>query len=252
MQPLEPAGGVALGRGLRAHVLTGGYNIFHPDFAVPPPLELHMPVDMSLDDELLTALYETSMRAQPGSRESAVQTAVRWVVKSWMNSASVSWYDRLVFLKIASEAQCATHWSADAAKLFVWLFANATNQEGDGSGTNELVWQPNEPTFPTTRKNGTVDTLSAFEHWYMAFADARNDIVHSGTTASLDYLEPGSPYEGSFVEVGDRVMREAIKVELGELRYPVVWRRHTSLARASYTFLTMQQGSSAGDADASI
>ena len=64
VQPLDPeTGSVALGRGLRAQVLAGGFSVFDEGFAVPPPLELHMPFGLRLDAELLEAVYTTQLDA---------------------------------------------------------------------------------------------------------------------------------------------------------------------------------------------
>jgi hypothetical protein len=56
--------------------------------------------------------------------------------------------------------------------------------------------------------------------------------VHGEDGARLAYAQSRSPYEGPFVEIADRVVREAIAVLLGECGFPAVWRR--GLAGASF------------------
>lgn len=164
---------------------------------------------------------------------------MHWVVKSWMNSPSISETDRLVFLKTASEALTGeTRRSVDAARALRAVFEDAVGQEGDGVGLDQLLWHSDEPTFTRSwiRAGRQAEyELSALEHWYMALADARNDVVHAVASPTLVYAQRGSLYEGPLVEVADRVMREAIAVELGAIGHPEVWRR--GYARAGFTML---------------
>lgn len=79
-------------------------------------------------------------------------------------------------------------------------------------------------------------------------ARARNTVVHALGSPTLVYEQSGSPYAGPHVEVGDRVMREAICVELGACGYPDVWRR--GLTRASMAVLRrLRDGGPAGEVE---
>ena len=73
--------------------------------------------------------------------------------------------------------------------------------------------------------------VTELEHWYGALADARNEIIHEGTSGDGWYHQPGSAYEGPIIEVADRVTREAILVALGNAGFPEAWRR--GMGRAS-------------------
>jgi len=68
-----------------------------------------------------------------------------------------------------------------------------------------------------TPKSANVTQL---EHWASALADERNAIVHGETSHQPTYEVPDSPYSGTFVEIGDRVVREAIVVQLGNFGFP--------------------------------
>jgi hypothetical protein len=242
VQPIDVESGfVALGRGGRVLVRSGGHQLGDAAFSVPAPLELHLPFVVHLDAELMEAVYELLL--DPPSchraRVSRLRIAIRWLTKSWLNSASISEEDRLVFLKTASEALVgSTGGSRQAAGRLRGVFETARGQEGGGHGLDALLWSPDEPTF---LRGGNA--ISALEHWYMALADARNQVVHGEPDAPRTYDEAGSPYAGPFVETGDRVLREAIDVELGNCGYPAVWRR--GIQRAG--FLTLRRLREMGD-----
>jgi hypothetical protein len=140
-------------------------------------------------------------------------------------------------LKTSSEALAGPAWgSIEVARAFRAVFEGAAAQEGGGFGVDKLLWRSGEPTFTRTctHPHGgktRQDALSALEHWYMPFADARNAVVHAAASPTLVYALPGSAYEGPFVEVADRVLREAIAVELGAVGHPATWRRGLTRAR---------------------
>lgn len=234
VQPLDvEEGGVTFERGGRVRIQSAGHRFRGQGFSVPPPLELHLPSPVTLDGELLMASYQVlrGTFTEHGARAARLEVAMRWLVKSWLNSASIAESDRLVFLKIASEALTGqTRKSRRAAAQLRRIFEGALAQEGDGFGIEELLWDPDEPCFP---RDGC--SLTALEHWYMALADARNKAVHGAPSVPLTYEQSGSSYVGPFAEVGDRVLREAINVELGACGYPAVWRR--GFSRGSFKAL---------------
>jgi hypothetical protein len=227
IQPIDiETGSIAFGRGGRVETLSGGHRLGDERFVIKPPLELHVPFGVRIDPELLEAAYRTILNPAEaiGPRSRRVEVAMRWVVKSWWNTASISDEDRLVLLKTASEALTASSRSNEAARELRRIFEGALEQEGDGLGVDELLWSREEPRFVRTWAGGTEE-LPAIEHWYMAFSDARNAVLHNGQTQLPGYSEAGSPYVGPLVEIADRVMREAIDVELGARGSPSVWRR---------------------------
>lgn len=238
-------GAIALDRGGRVRTMSGGYSLDDEAFLVPGPLELQVPFDVGLDAVILEAAYEVVFRPAPEHAERCrrIATAMRWVTKSWFNSASISESDRIVLLKTASEALTGeTRGSLKAAAGLRGIFEEAVHQEGGGLGVDDLLWSPVEPSFVRIWSNKNT-ALSAIEHWYMALADARNDVVHALASPTLTYEHPGSPYDGPLVEVADRVLREAIAVELGACGYPEAWRR--GLTRASMATLRRLRGNSA-------
>ncbi len=235
LQPLNiEEGFFATGRGSRVNTTVGGHSFYDPDCAIPPPLEVKIPTPLRLDQELAAASFDVlAHRADDLAAELLV--AMRWVGKSWANSASISWEDRVLFLKIASEGFSGTDSSIESARRLRARYASCLSQEGKGVGADDLLWRPDEPTLNRswTDRSGSTRTaaLSAFEHWYMALADTRNEIAHSGHASTLDYSE-GTAYDGPLVEIGDRVLRELIKLSLGLSGHPAVWRR--GLGRASF------------------
>jgi hypothetical protein len=141
-----------------------------------------------------------------------------------------------VFLKTATEGLTGTDESRESARLLRDRYATCLTQDGEAVGSDDLLWSQDEPSFVRCWRTGsgktTTATLAAFEHWYMAFADARNAVAHRGRATTLVYAEAGSPYEGPFVDIADRVLRELVTLTLGLCGHPAVWRR--GLGRASY------------------
>jgi len=228
---------IALGRGSRVQSTAGGYKLTDEGFLIPPPLELHLPFYITLDAELLEALYTVLMQPPAGTEHvvSSIAVAVSWLIKSWQNTPSITWEDRLVFVKVATEALTGKERSHESAAALLEIFRSTPDQRGAGVGGSCLLWQPDEPLLTRTyTKNGrpTASEVTQMEHWACALGDARNAVVHGEADIEHMYHEANSPYAGPFVEIGDRVVREAITVILGALGYPRVWRR--GIARASF------------------
>lgn len=235
VQPLSLAdGSIALERGGRCRTGSGGLSLGDESFRIPAPLEVPSPLALQLvqlDQHLIQATYATlvsppASHVQPARR---IDAAIHWVVRSWLNTPSLSETDRLVFLKTASEALTGeSRDSRKAAKKLRRLFRGAEVQEGGGLGLDDLLWRADEPTLTHTRKMGDGSRcsveLSALEHWYMDFSHQRNAIIHADDKPPSLVYEEQSQYRGRFVETGDRVMREAIGVALGKIGYPEVWR----------------------------
>ena len=80
---------------------------------------------------------------------------------------------------------------------------------------------------PVTGQEGQAEGLvTDLEDWFMAFADARNQIIHEGTIPPLLYDKPHSGYTGHFVFTADSLFRAAVKASLSGLD-PDVWRSAT-------------------------
>lgn len=220
--------------GSRVRTLHGGGTLDGPP--ISPPLELYMGGGRrKLDEELLGALHQVLTGTAPCAESARLGTAIRWHLKAWLNTASISDEDRILFLKVALEVLAGTDRSAEAAQHLNLLFGSVMEQDGVPIGVRDLLWSPWEPRLERSRRSRSgqmvKEQLQLFEHWFMALADARNEIVHSGKAARLDYSEAGSPYSGPLVETADRVAREAFKVALGRCGFPRVWRG--GLSRAS-------------------
>jgi hypothetical protein len=61
----------------------------------------------------------------------------------------------------------------------------------------------------------------------MAFARARNTIIHEGIVPPLTHAQPGTLYEGHFVWTAEYLFRVAAKASLAGLGYADVWRSRT-------------------------
>ncbi|MGQ0679838.1 MAG: hypothetical protein ACT4OM_09325 [Actinomycetota bacterium] len=243
LQPLDIANGsLALQHGSRVATTAGGLKFDQPTCSIPAPLELNLPPRLSLDQELAEACFSV-LNDSGCDQGNGIGLAVRWFAKSWANSKSVSWEDRIIFLKIASEALSGCDKSLESARLLKERYGSCLTQMGDGVGAKGLLWRHEEPIKTRQSKSG-LKKLSAFEHWYMAFSDARNDIAHRGVATSLEYQE-GTAYDGPLVEIGDRVLRELIKLTLGLCGYPWVWRR--DFGRAAFHCWCSLQAPSAPD-----
>lgn len=231
-QPVDlQSGAIALELGSRLRTRVGGRTLDGPP--IPPPIELSFGIGgLKLDQELLDALHRVLSGSAVCADRERLLTAIRWHLKSWSNSASITDEDRVIYLKVALEVMSGTHKSTEAARRLNLLFGSVMEQTGAPIGIDDLLWSPWEPSLTRTwGASHQTEQRQLFEHWFMAFADARNEIVHDGRVAHLDYDEQASPYTGPLVEIGDRVTREAVKVLLGRCGYPAVWR--SKLSRAS-------------------
>lgn len=248
IQPLDLDGGwISLGRGGRVSVTAGGLNLNQDQFFVPTPLELHLPSSITLDEELLAAIYTTLVSPPDGQEEKAatLRVAMRWLLKAWQNTPSITWEDRLVYLKIAAEALTGEDNTFESAKRLQQVFEDAPLQEGGDLGLDDLLWSPGEPTLMRGWRSGGAQKeaeVPQFVHWCCSLGDARNALVHGEDGTDLEYFQNASPYNGPFVEIADRVVREAICVLLGTVGFPEVWRR--GISRASFhAFRRLQEDS---------
>jgi hypothetical protein len=224
---------IALERGLRVRTLAGGYRFSDDGFRVPPPLELHSDGGGSFDEEVADAVYRLisapDTTAEPDLAR-RLRQAIRWWVKSWRNSTSLSWEDRVVHLRTAVDALVGSDATKAAINWLNDLFASAGETESE-----DLLWASGHGTFERTWGNPPKSAmLPALDHWFWSFADERNEIVHHGGARSLVYEQAGSPYSGMLVDVADRVVADAILVSLGRCGFNHLWKSHLwrAIARA--------------------
>jgi len=234
--PLSADGFVAYPTGLMMRTTHGGWNVKRDDWYVPCPLDVYRPImGTTLDDRLATAVYETVLKGdidEANITERRIGIALGWWSKAWRNSVSVSWEDRIVLLKTGFEALLHDSSSYTAAKRLKLLFESAAAQsEEDITG---LLWVPGETEsrlhpFATTEPKFAGVLVTDLVHWFLSFAATRNKIIHDGAAKSLVYDEEGSAYNGYYVFTAERLMREALKIQLELLGHKGLWK--TGLAR---------------------
>ena len=124
----------------------------------------------------------------------------------------------MAFLKTTTEALTGeTRHSPKAAKRLRSISLERL-RGWRGTRRGDLLWSPNEPQYVRSWSTGSA-LLPALEHWYMALPDAHNDVAPALGAPTLVYEQAGSAYSGPLCEVGDRVLRKAIAVELGAIRH---------------------------------
>lgn len=228
------SGYVTITTGLMVRTMGGGYTISDPELVIRPPLDLHMPLGChGADAGCLEAVYGTALQSlqSPGSNIQAdrLRAAIGWFIKAWRNTGTVHYPERVVFLKTAFEALTGTSKSQKAARILRELFeAVPDTAPGD---SERLLWSPEEKPIQTRTyyKNDKpfTDQITDLEHWFMAFADARNTIIHKGVVPDLLYSGTNPQYEGHYVFTAEFLLRAAIKVSLSPLGYPDLWRSPT-------------------------
>ena len=185
----------------------------------------------SPDPLVLTGIYETVLRSLCSPRENTtadrVRVAVEWFAKAWTNSRAVEWPERLVYLKTAFEALTGTSTTWKSAKKLREVFEALPHTTERNSKV--LVWSPKEKPVHTRSwvdKNGhTKSTLiTDLEHWFIAFGDARNAIIHDGEVPDPTYSGLHPAYEGHFIFTAEFLLRGVIKVLLSKLGYEDAWR----------------------------
>ena len=223
-------GYITLTAGELVSVTTGGYKISDPDLVLRPPLDLHMLAHVSsLDSLVLTGVYETVLSSlrSPGKNPTAdqVRVAVVWFAKAWLNTKAIQWPERLVYLKTAFEALTGTSNTRKSARKLRNIFEALPHTTKKNSEI--LVWSPEEePVRTWVDKNGKTQStcITDLEHWFMAFGEARNIIIHEGRLPDLTYSGSNCAYNGPFFFTGEFLLRGVIKVLLSELGYDNAWR----------------------------
>lgn len=79
---------------------------------------------------------------------------------------------------------------------------------------------PNQVDIPI---RGTPHQVTDLQHWLHRFGDARNEIIHEGTVPPL-VVADGTNYDGPLFNIGERLLRESIKVSMIELGFTDLWR----------------------------
>ncbi len=184
------------------------------------PLQLAVPASKTLAKAVYDFLCGGSANL------ARVATAMEWHRVAMANPAAVTLQQRIVALKTGFEALLNESSSVAAAGLLRRLFEDATRDHQKLLPWEGVLWSPTERTISywwwEREKNEKIRVLkrcSELEHWFLAFANARNEVIHDGVLSSDVYVAPAerpkSRYAGSLFWTGERVLREAIKTELG-------------------------------------
>jgi len=210
-------------------VLSGGWKITDPKFSIRPPLEIHLDHKAALDSDVATAVY----RLVRGDFDhinrrlcGRMRSAIDWLVKCWRNTPSIKAEDRIVFLKTGFEAITDSSSSYQSAIQLRKIFDNvkARRLGAHGAQNNELLWSPRDRgVHKWERKDGKIQRVTPLEHWFLAFAEARNTIIHEGTVPTLTYHRRRSRFNGHHVFTGEWVLRKAIKIQFEQLGVQDLW-----------------------------
>lgn len=212
---------ISLQRGARIATMAGGHNLGDDTFTIPPPLELPTERVAKLDIAVASAVYDIAISPERTPDEGAARRlvqAIRWWIKAWANSASITDDDRIVFYKTALDTLMDSDRTNIAGERLTALFGALGDDELRG-----VLWQPNQLRYDRHNRDKTYPDLPAIEHWVGAFGDARNDIAHRGRTETVTYTEADSPYNGPVLAVADRVIREAILARIAELGHSEIF-----------------------------
>ena len=226
--PIELASGFVAFRHVGAvSRLDGGYRI-EEGLAIPPPRELVIPLgDTSPDPEVLQAIYDMAIgrSPQPDDRFSRrLITTITWLAQAWRNSESIRPQDRVVLLKTGFEALTAESQNWPCAKRLRALYENnlglsaVTDEE-----TRDLLWKPGEVERFNWTVRDTIHRVTDLQQWLYRFGDARNKVIHDGKVPSLQVADQ-TAYDGPLFNVGERLLRETIKVSMIALGFEDLWR----------------------------
>lgn len=214
---------------------TIGGGTVHDDFVVvPAPEGLVTIPDLSLDGQLLDAVYRVSMAALSDESTKTMRevwAALHWHGRAWENSPLHTMPDILVQLKMAIEALSGKAGTASGIGVLEEIYGSVTGT----IGADEFLWRGSTPRF-SREFNGKTKMYSSFGHWYWYLADTRNAIVHDTESPVMEHNAAGSPFQGNLFRVAERVTRELIKIRLAQLGYP-----EAALSPSSRTHLRIAQ-----------
>jgi hypothetical protein len=220
-------GRVALSAGTMLRSTTAGYTI-EQGLTVRAPLELHMPNDRLLDGELLGALlsiFDGERDAIDASLGDRLAVAATWLSQTWRNTESIRVEERIIMLKTGFEALTDASNTAISASRLNALFGELRDASVTDFTAQYLLWKPNEtPTMSWTTGKGEVHQCTPLEHWFSSFGRCRNDIVHKGQVESMAYDVEGSAYNGPYLFIAERVLREACRVAMRRLGFKDLWK----------------------------
>lgn len=222
---------VSIGRGSIVTITSGPWQLSDSKFEIRAPLELHLPMDARFLADSANAIY----RVASGEHDSIdsvlahrISTAVRWLAKAWRNTTGLGPEDRIVMLRTAFEALTGTSDAAEAIAVIEGAFATLQVVGASPESTEHLLWSPDDHAHRAltfTSKAGKTKTLTLTDlgHWFSSFGQARHEVVHEGLVPAQMYSEQDSPYNGPYFFIGERLLRETIRVLLRGFGYEDMW-----------------------------
>jgi hypothetical protein len=225
-------GRIALSDGAMVQTLVGGLRIDNT-LVMRAPTELHIPKGVFVARDMLAALVSViggEKVAEDPTLAKRLAIAATWLAQTWRNTVSIRQVERIVMLKTAFEA-LTNESSWKAADRLDALFGGLRAAGVTDEVAHDLLWQPSETASMdwTWTEDGKSKTklCTPLSHWFNSFARARNQVIHDGVTSETEYDGPATRYRGPHVFIGERLLREAIRVALRQFGYENLWQSHT-------------------------
>ena len=129
-------------------------------------------------------------------------------------------------LKTGFEALTDTSETWQSAERLDELFRKIPLDAAQDTFAAHLLWQPSETdSMSWSDRSGRVRSCTPLSHWFRGFGACRNEIIHQGRLTSPTYEEP-TRYAGPYLQIAERVLREAICVSLREFGYEDLWKSY--------------------------
>lgn len=226
------SGGITLHDGVMVEMMVGGVHI-DDHLAMRAPVELHVPNGVTVAPDLVEALlavFGGQCTASDATLAKRLATAVTWLGQAWRNTESIRWVERIVMLKTAFEALTDAS-DRTAAKRLEQLFDDLRKDDLSDYVAGDLLWRPSESatlerTWRDSRGRERSEKVTPLSHWFHAFEDVRNEIIHEGKTGDLIYNGPAERYQGPYVFIGERLLRESVRVSLRQFGYADLWQSY--------------------------
>lgn len=229
----DPSNGyITLSAGSLLRTMDGGWKLDDARLEIRSHPDTHIPsTTVFMPSDIIDAAYAVALAASSPSSPDAeavrLYRAMTWCNKASQNSSSLDAADRVVMLKTAFEALTGSSRSTESARRLLSMFETLRGEHIDLD--DRLLWRPNETKKYirrfTEKGKQKHEFLTPIEHWFLAFADARNRIIHDGETkVSLSYKHGSSPFNGHMFTIGQWTLRLAIRIRMKSFGSPGLWR----------------------------
>ena len=228
LQPIDEENGdvTHVRSGGLKRILSAGWKLGEAPIPLPEAtVAIQIPVAAS--SKLARAVYERMVSQEAGITR-RMQVAIEWHGMAMANAAAVRWQQRIIAIKTGFEILFGESKSWKCAAKLRACFENATGDHRTMLPWCGLLWSPKERvdlarSWKNEKGEEQKGQRSEIEDWFMALANARNEIIHEGVVSVAQYAAPAERqlsryarwHEGSIFWVGERVLREAIKAHLG-------------------------------------